>query len=133
MANQLKMEEEKEHMRIYLEAAKAKLSTGTVHVYVVAPDGQPLDSQHVATATKVDQLIAMLERTVDRLKTPPGKALVPVSNQARKPKTTDAIFCSTSLPAMPSARETKTYPTGPSLEKPAPATGGPTRRKTGLS
>ncbi len=78
-------EEKKERMRIYREAAQAKLSTGTVHVYIMAPDGHAIDSQHVATATKVDRLIAMLERTVGRLKTLPGKALVPVHNQGRQP------------------------------------------------
>jgi len=86
--------EKKEHMRIYLEAHKAKLSTGTVHVYIVAPDGHPIDSQHVATATKVEQLTAMLQRTVDRLKTPAGKALVAPCNQMRRPKTAagDLLF-----------------------------------------
>jgi len=86
--------EKKEHMRIYLEAHKAKLSTGTVHVYIVGPDGHPIDSQHVATATKVEQLTAMLQRTVDRLKTPAGKALVAPCNQMRRPKTAagDLLF-----------------------------------------
>ncbi|HMF17229.1 MAG TPA: hypothetical protein VKE98_08485 [Gemmataceae bacterium] len=87
-------DEKKERMRIYLEAGKAKLSTGTVHVCIVAPDGHPIDSQHVATATQVDKLTAMLERTVDRLKTPAGKALVAPCNQMRRPKTAagDLLF-----------------------------------------
>jgi hypothetical protein len=87
-------EEKKERMRIYLEAHKAKLSTGTVHVFIVAPDGHAIDSQHVAAATQVDKLTAMLERTVDRLKTPAGKALVTPCNQMRRPKTAagDMLF-----------------------------------------
>ena len=63
-------EERKELQRIVGEALKAKLSAGTVHVYLLGPDGHPIDSQHVATATKIDKLTEMLERTVSRLKLP---------------------------------------------------------------
>jgi hypothetical protein len=62
------------------------LSAGTVHLYILAPDGHCIDSQHVATATKVDKLTAMLERTVDRLKTPAGKPLVTPACQCTAPK-----------------------------------------------
>lgn len=79
-------EERKEVQRIYHEALKAKLSTGTVHVYIVAPDGHPIDSQHVATACQVDKLTAMLERTVERLKVPEGKPLTAATKQSAAPK-----------------------------------------------
>jgi hypothetical protein len=75
-------EEKAERSRIYREAAQAKLSSGTVHVYILAPDGHCIDSQHVATASKVDELTRMLERTIARLKTPAGKLLVKPAPQS---------------------------------------------------
>src|SRR5918995_4215797 len=63
--------EKAERDRIYREAQKAGLSTGTVHVYVLTPEGgHPIDSLHVATAAQTDRLIALLGRTVERLKPP---------------------------------------------------------------
>jgi len=55
-------------------------------VYIVSSDGHPIDSQHVATATNVDKLIAMLQRTVDRLKLKAGKPLVTPAKQASAPE-----------------------------------------------
>jgi hypothetical protein len=78
--------EKAEYMRIYHTALKAKLSTGTVHVYILDPDGKPIDSLHVATAAKVDRLLDLLERTIKKLKTPEGKALVQPSGQSTAPK-----------------------------------------------
>jgi hypothetical protein len=75
-------EEKAERNRIYREAAQAKLSSGTVHVYILAPDGHCIDSQHVATASKVDQLTEMLERTIARLKTPAGEPIVKPTPQS---------------------------------------------------
>src|SRR5207253_5368469 len=69
-------DERAEYQRIYREALKAKLSTGTVHAYVLTPDGHPFDSLHVAQAAKVEELRAMLEGAVARLKTPEGMPLV---------------------------------------------------------
>jgi hypothetical protein len=77
-------EEKAEHQRIYLEAVKAGLSTGTVHVYILTPDGHPIDSLHVAEACKPDQLIPLLERTVQKLKPRPG---APVSKPTAQSKT----------------------------------------------
>ncbi len=48
------------------------MSVGSVHVYVLNPDGHLLDSQHVAQAAKPEALIAMLENDVKRLKVPEG-------------------------------------------------------------
>jgi hypothetical protein len=79
-------DERKERDRIYREALAAKLSAGTVHVYITAPDGHTIDSQHVATAAQVDRLTEMLERTIERLKTRPGKPLVAPAVQSRSPK-----------------------------------------------
>jgi hypothetical protein len=79
-------DERKERDRIYREALEAKLPAGTVHVYITAPDGHILDSQHVATAAQVEKLTEMLERTVERLQTKPGKPLAAPTVQSKMPK-----------------------------------------------
>src|SRR6516162_5062907 len=68
-------DERKERQRIMQETAKAKRSSGTVHVYIIAPDGSAFDSMHVAEATKVDKLTAMLESSIERLKVPAGEPI----------------------------------------------------------
>jgi hypothetical protein len=80
-------EEKAERNRIWQEAAKRGLSSGTVHVYILAPDAHVIDSLHVATASKVDQTLALLERNVEKLKTAPGKPLVAPTPQSACPKT----------------------------------------------
>ncbi|HEV3021394.1 MAG TPA: hypothetical protein VGX76_02965, partial [Pirellulales bacterium] len=75
-------EDKAERDRIYREALKAELSTGTVHVYILDPDGRPIDSQHVAVASKVEKLTEMLERTVEKLKLPEGQPLVKPATQS---------------------------------------------------
>jgi hypothetical protein len=79
-------DERKERDRIYREALAAKLSAGTVHAYVTGPDGHTIDSRHVANAAKVDNLTEMLEKTVERLNTKPGKPLAPPAPQSKVPK-----------------------------------------------
>jgi hypothetical protein len=79
-------EEKAEKERIYREALQAKLSTGTVHAYVLTPEGHPIDSLHVATAAKPEQTIRMLERAVDKLKLTEGKPVVKPSKQSVAPK-----------------------------------------------
>ncbi len=76
----------KEIQRIRHETLKAKMSAGTVHVYLLDPDGRPVGSQHVAEASKVESLTALLERTVARLKVPAGKPLVAPAPQSAAPK-----------------------------------------------
>src|SRR2546421_562943 len=68
-------EERAEHRRIFREALEAKLSTGTVHAYILSPDGHAADSLHVATASKVESLIDMLDRNIKKFKTPEGRPL----------------------------------------------------------
>src|SRR5438094_70172 len=65
-------DEKAEYKRIYLEAVKAGISSGTVHVYLLTSDGHPFDSLHVAEACKPEQLVPMLERAVQKLKPRPG-------------------------------------------------------------
>jgi hypothetical protein len=78
-------EEKAEYQRIYHEALKAKLSTGTVHVYILTPDGHPVDSLHVATASRVEKLLDLLQRSQARFKTPVGKVLVKPAPQSAAP------------------------------------------------
>ena len=79
-------EEKAERNRIWQEAAKKGFSSGTVHVYILAPDGSLIDSLHVATASKVDQTLALLQRNLDKLKTAAGRALVAPAPQSACPK-----------------------------------------------
>jgi hypothetical protein len=79
-------EEKAERNRIWRDAAKAELSSGTVHVYILDPDGKVIDSQHVAVASKVDKLTEMLERTVEKLKLDEGKPLVKPAPQSCAPQ-----------------------------------------------
>jgi hypothetical protein len=69
-----------------METAKAKMSAGTVHVYLLDTDGHPVGSQHVAVASKVEELTALLEQTIDRLKVPAGKSIVPPAPQSAAPR-----------------------------------------------
>jgi hypothetical protein len=77
--------ERAEYQRIYLEALRAKLSAGTVHAYVVAPSGHPIDSLHVADASKPARMLAMLEHAVEKLKVKAGEPLVKPCCQSREP------------------------------------------------
>ena len=72
-----------EWSRIYRASLDAGLSTGTVHVYIVAPDGRPLGSLHVAEAAKTEKLIDLLESAASGPGAPTGKPLVPPRPQSR--------------------------------------------------
>src|SRR5690242_10567281 len=50
--------------RIRHEALASGLSSGSVHAYLVAPDGHPTDSLHVAEAARQDKLVGMLRRGI---------------------------------------------------------------------
>src|SRR5438270_13822955 len=63
-------EERAEYARINREAVQARLSNGTVHVYLLTPDGHPFDSLHVKDAYKPENLLPMLEKAVRKLQTP---------------------------------------------------------------
>src|SRR5688572_30748539 len=60
-------EEKAELQRVFKEGHAAKKSVGSVHVYLLNPEGGLMDSMHVAEAAKVKNLQAMLRRTVDDL------------------------------------------------------------------
>src|SRR5262245_61257737 len=78
-------EEKAERHRIFQEGYAAQCSVGTVHVYLLAPDGHLLDTMHVAQAAKSENLIAMLEKTIGALKTKPGQPVVAPVPQSRSP------------------------------------------------
>ncbi len=78
-------EERAEYQRIYREALAAKLSTGTVHVYVLAPNGKVLGSLHVAEAARTEKLLRLLDQTIGRLKVPAGKPVVAPCAQSVAP------------------------------------------------
>jgi hypothetical protein len=79
--------------RIHREALEKKLPAGSVHVYIVTPDGSPIDSLHVADAARTERLVELLERAVKSLRLEAGagswgnagKALIPPSAQSKPP------------------------------------------------
>jgi hypothetical protein len=78
-------DERKEYQRIYREALDKKLSAGSVHAYVLSPDGHAIDSLHVADAATGEKLLNMLRRTVDKLGVKPGETLVKPKLQSACP------------------------------------------------
>jgi hypothetical protein len=77
--------EREEFTRIYREALDAKMSAGTVHVYITSPDGKAVDSMHVAEAAKTEKLLATLKRNIARFDLEPGKTLVKPKPQSIAP------------------------------------------------
>lgn len=78
-------DEKKAYQKIYHAALAKKLSTGTVHVYVLSPEGDPIDSIHVAHATTA-KVISTLKRAIEKLGTKEGQALVEIKPQAESPQ-----------------------------------------------
>jgi hypothetical protein len=68
--------EKAELRRILKEAQDTGLSVGSVHVYILTPDGHPLDSLHTAEAAHPMRLIGLLERSVQRLHPAGGAPVV---------------------------------------------------------
>jgi hypothetical protein len=84
--------ERAEYRRIYGEALKTNLSASTVGVYVLAPDGHTMEAMHVVQASKPEHLIPLLERVVQKLKTPAGPPVVkPASQSVPPPHENDAL------------------------------------------
>jgi hypothetical protein len=78
--------ERRELQRIQAEGHQAGLSVGTVHAYVLSPDGHTVDSRHVAQAARPKELAAMLEAAVQRYHVPAGQPLVKPQPQSCSPK-----------------------------------------------
>jgi hypothetical protein len=66
------------------QAGKPGLSVGTVHAYILTPDGKPFDSLHAAEA-KPERVTAMLERAIQTLKVEQGQPVVEPAAQSRAP------------------------------------------------
>jgi hypothetical protein len=79
-------EERAEYQRIFRAAQQKKFSTGTVHVYIVAPDGAALGTLHVAVASRTPKLLALLDDVIARLDLKPGKPVVAPAPLSRAPR-----------------------------------------------
>jgi hypothetical protein len=76
-----------EFERIRHEGYNAKMSVGSVHVYLLDPDGKLQDTLHVAAAAEKGNLQQALDRMVARYRIPAGKpvaAPVPLSGVLQK-------------------------------------------------
>ena len=78
-------EERDAYQKIYRAALEAKMSAGTVHAYVLSPDGTPVDSLHVADAARGDNTLKMLDRAVERFKPRAGGPVVKPKTQSAPP------------------------------------------------
>ena len=78
-------EEKEVRERIFKAGHAAKKSVGTVHVYVLKPSGDFLDSMHVAEAAKSKKLIEMLERSISELRIAAGTPVVKPEPQSQQP------------------------------------------------
>lgn len=79
-------EEKAERNRIYRESLAAGMSTGTVHVYIIDPEGRPMATLHVAEAAKTKTLLALLDRVIAELKVAAGEPLVAPRPQSSPPQ-----------------------------------------------
>jgi hypothetical protein len=84
--------EQAERDRVYRAFLDAKLSAGSVHVYVLSPDARPLGSIHVAHAGDKDKATGkdctqlLLEKTIADLKIERGKPVIAPKPQSKPPK-----------------------------------------------
>ncbi len=84
-AGRVSPEEKRERDRIWREANEAGLSSGTVHAYILSPEGKVLDSRHVAKATEPGETARLLEKIVKDLKVPAGEPAVKPAPQCPPP------------------------------------------------
>jgi len=70
------LEEKAERNRIYQEQFRTTGSVGEVFVYILSPDGHPIDGLDIGRATQPPIVIQRLERTVQTLKLAPGEPVV---------------------------------------------------------
>lgn len=80
-------EEKAERLRIYHATHDAKLHIGDECVYILTPDGAPLDGINLRTAKNADLLIGRLEQAVQILGTKTGPPVAPIVPQAPPPST----------------------------------------------
>jgi len=78
-------EERNERDRIFTAFEKARLGTGDVRVYLLAPDGAPVASVDLGRAMNTEQLLGTLEQVVKKLGTQAGDPLVKPRPQSAPP------------------------------------------------
>jgi hypothetical protein len=78
--------EKAEYWRIYHTAHAAGMSVGSVHVYILSPEGKPIATRHVAKAIEKGELQSLLEQTVRDLKVPRGEPLLQPAPQSVPPE-----------------------------------------------
>ena len=78
-------DERAEYRRIFLEFIEGKLGTGSVHVYILKPDGHALNGMDIGTAMKIDREIAVLEQDARQLHTVPGDPVVKPGLRSTRP------------------------------------------------
>src|SRR5213594_803534 len=78
-------DERRAHERIFREASASNLSAGTVHVYLLTPEGHVFDSMHVVQAARTANLIAMLEGAVKKFDVPAGEPVCKPAPQSAPP------------------------------------------------
>jgi len=78
--------EKAEYWRIYHAAHAAKMSVGSVHVYILSPAGEPIATRHVAKAGEEGELKSLLEQTSHDLKIPRGEPLFKPTPQSVPPE-----------------------------------------------
>jgi hypothetical protein len=75
-----------ERDRVLREAHAAGLSVGTVHVYILSPDGgHPVDSLHVADAARAGRLLQAMEKAARRFGVAKGEPVVAPATQSAAP------------------------------------------------
>lgn len=85
-------DERAELRRIHREGHEKKLSVGSVHAYVLGPDGHLLNSLHTVQVAKPQPLIALLERTTQELGTRPGEPVVKPKPQPAPKAEADSVL-----------------------------------------
>ena len=79
-------EERAELERLHREGQEAKMSTGSVHTWLLSPDGKLQNSQHVAEAATPGKLLAALEAMKAKYSAPAGPPLVVPASLSRPAK-----------------------------------------------
>jgi hypothetical protein len=74
--------EKAEYWRIYQSAHAAKMSVGSVHVYILSAAGEPIATRHVAKAIEKGELQSLLEQTIRDLKIPRGEPVLKPAPQS---------------------------------------------------
>ena len=70
------VEEKAARERIFHEAFAARMTTGDDCIYLLTPDGKPLDSLNIRTARQADQLVQRLEQAAAKAAAPNGPPVV---------------------------------------------------------